>query len=214
MKVIRALLFDLDGTLIDSASDITRCLNVVLKSHGFGERKVEEVQRCIGDGVLTLLERATGIKDREQLEEMAKVFKPYYAKHCLEKTELYPGVKKILQHFHHKKMAIVSNKPYEMVLKNLQHFSLRNYFQVVFGAESIANRKPHPEPVRKALEILTVRPEEALVVGDGTTDILSGKSAGTWTCAVTYGYRPKEELLALKPDFVIDRIIDLKKVIC
>lgn len=213
MRKINALLFDLDGTLIDSASDITRCLNVVLKSFGFSERRQEEVKRFIGDGVLSLLGKATGSSDSQLIEKMAEKLKNYYAEHFIEETVLYPQVGETLNHFRGKKMAVISNKPSALVAKTIEHFSLNKFFQVVFGAESTLNRKPHPEPILKVLEILAVCPPEALVIGDGTTDILSGKSAGTLTCAVTYGYRPKEELLALGPDFVINSFEELKEII-
>lgn len=213
MKKVSALIFDLDGTLIDSSADITRCLNVVLKSYGFGERKEEEVQGFIGDGIRILLEKACGSQDAELLSKMEKSLKSYYSEHCIETTHLYPGVAETLKHFREKKMALISNKPYEMVIKTLEHFSVRDYLKVVLGAESTANRKPHPEPILKAVEILKAKPLETLVVGDGTTDILAGKSAGTWTCAVTYGYRSAEELQAAGPDFVISRIEELKEII-
>ncbi len=213
MTKVSGLIFDMDGTLVDSSADIAASLNHALKTLGLAPKTQEEVHSFIGDGMKTLLERATGSKDEALIAQAVSIFRPYYLEHCVNATVLYPNTREVLDHFQGKTIALVSNKPYEMVLKILDHFGIRNRFQVVLGGESTKERKPHPEPILKSIAGMGTAPETTLVIGDGTTDIQAGKSAGALTCAVTYGYRKFEELSPCKPDFFIDRIEDLKSIV-
>lgn len=210
---VQALIFDLDGTLIDSCADIAASLNYVLAQLKLPLRPPREVERFVGDGVKVLFARATGSSDPELLDRAVALFRPHYLEHCVDQTVLYPGVKDVLERYKSKKCAVVSNKPYEMVLKTLDHFSIRSCFASVMGAESTPNRKPHPEPVTKTLEILNAARETALMIGDGTADMEAGAGAGVKTCAALYGYRSREELAAANPDFTIESISDLKYLI-
>lgn len=210
---VQALLFDLDGTLIDSSQDIADSLNYVLKGMGLPARSKAEVERFVGDGVRTLLVRSIGSDDEALIGKAAETFKNHYLVHCIDETVLYPGVETVLDLFKAKKKAVISNKPCDMVVKTLEHFGIARHFNVVMGAESAKARKPDPEPVLKALEKLGVPPGEAIMIGDGTTDIRAGKAAGAFTCAATYGYRARAELQAFGPDYFIDRMEDLKAVV-
>lgn len=213
MIEVRSLIFDLDGTLVDSCADIAASLNYTLEQVHYPPLSKETVQKIVGDGVRTLLTRATGCSEDSFLNSAIDIFKSHYRQHYVDQTTLYPHVRETLDYFRDKKMAVVSNKPYEMVEKTLVHFGIRGRFEVVLGPESTQERKPHPEPILKSLEALQTPPNQSLLVGDSTTDIQAGKSAGIWTCAATYGYRPKEELETLKPDFFIHGIEELKNII-
>ena len=213
MTKVASLIFDLDGTLIDSSHDIAGSLNHTLKTLGLPVKSKNEVQGLVGDGVRALLIKATGRSDEEYLEKAIALFKPHYLEHCNDTTILYPGVAQILDHFKDKKKAVVSNKPHDMIQKTLRHFGIDGCFEVVLGGESTAQRKPHPEPVLLSLREMKVSPGDSVMVGDGSTDIQAGKSAGTRTCAVTYGYRDRAELERYKPDFFIDKIEDLKHIV-
>jgi phosphoglycolate phosphatase len=210
---VQALLFDLDGTLIDSSQDIADSVNHALRTLGLPAKSKAEVERFVGDGVRTLLARALGSDTDPRIGAASESFRAHYSVHCADRTVLYPGVEETLEFFKDKKKAVVSNKPYEMVLKTLRHFGIEHHFGAVLGAESTARRKPDPEPLLKALETLSVPGSQALMVGDGTTDMLAGKAAGTRTCAVTYGYRGRSELSECGPDFFADRILDLKTLV-
>ncbi len=211
--MFKALIFDLDGTLVDSVQDIAHALNCTLKDLSLPEKSLEEVRDIVGDGVRTLLGRATGNTKKEFVENAAQIFHHHYRKHCVDNTFLYPGVRELLDFYKNKKLAVVSNKPYEMILQTLKHCAIENHFKLVLGPESTTNKKPHPEPILKTLEEFSVEANTTLMVGDGTTDMEAGKSAGVFTCAVTYGYRKKEELERYNPDFFIDKIEDLKKIV-
>ena len=198
---------------MDSSKDIARSLNYTLEVLNLPLKPEEEVRKFIGDGMKTLLQRATERPDDVFIGKAVEIFRPHYLKHCTDATILYPGTKEVLSFFRNKALALISNKPGEMVLKILDHFGIRNYFKVVLGGESTKEKKPHPEPVLRSLDLMQTAKDAALIVGDGTTDIQAGKSAGILTCAVTYGYKDPQELSSCQPDFLIDRIADLKKII-
>lgn len=206
------LIFDMDGTLVDSAEDIASSVNHALKTLGYPEKSREDVKRFIGDGMRTLLARALG-KDEEALISRAiEIFRPYYQEHCVDRTRLYPDVPEILEYFKEKPIALITNKPCAMAEKILEHFQIARHFKVILGAESTQEKKPHPEPVLKALAGMKVPSASALIIGDGPTDVQSGKAAGAKTCAVTYGYKSRRELEASSPDFYIDRLSDLRNI--
>lgn len=211
--MFNALIFDLDGTLVDSVQDIAHALNCTLEDLKLPVKSLEAVRDIVGDGVLTLLGRATENEDEEYVEKAAQIFHHHYKRHCVDNTFLYPGVRELLDFYRHKKLAVVSNKPYEMILQTLKHCGIEDHFRLVLGPESTLNKKPHPEPILKTLKELEVSAQTTLMVGDGTTDMEAGKSAGVLTCAVTYGYRNKEELEIYRPDFFIDKFEDLKKIV-
>lgn len=212
-KNFLTFIFDLDGTIVDSLEDIADSVNWVLKKFKLPERSQSEIRQFIGGGVHELFRKSIGTDDEILIDKAVKIFEKYYIEHCVDKTVLYPEVREMLDFLKSKKLAIVSNKPYKIVMETLKKLSILNDFKVVLGAESAENKKPHPEPVIKALKLLNSSPECALMIGDGTTDIQAAKQAGIFTCAVTYGYRDKNELMKLKPDFMIERIGDLRKIV-
>ncbi len=207
------LIFDMDGTLIDSSADIASSLNFTLTQLGMESKTNQQVRNLIGDGMRTLLERATGNKEDAFIQKAIEIFRAHYLEHCTDATTLYPNTLEILNHFRAKSMALVSNKPYDMVVKILNHFRLHHTFKIVLGGESTKEKKPHPEPVLKSISTMGTTPESTIIIGDGTTDIQAGKSAGTWTCGVTYGFKTMHELEPYHPDFLIDRIEELKSII-
>ncbi|OGR87698.1 MAG: phosphoglycolate phosphatase [Elusimicrobia bacterium RIFCSPLOWO2_01_FULL_60_11] len=202
----------MDGTLVDSAADIAAAVGFTLNELGLPEKELKEVIGFIGDGMRTLLERATGFKEERELARAIEIFRPYYLENCADETTLYPGVQETLEHFKGLPLGLVTNKPAAMTLKILAHFKISKYFKAVVGGESTPNKKPDPEPVLKALAEMGVAPEAALMIGDGPADIFAGRRAGTRTCAVTYGYRGREELEKLNPDYIIEHLNKLKDI--
>ena len=198
--------------MVDSAGDISNSVNFTLRTLGRPPRSGNEIKDFIGDGAKVLLERALGVRDEKEISEALEIFKPYYLEHCADQSTLYPGVRETLEAFEAIPMGVISNKPQEMIEKILERFAVSKYFKVVLGPESTREKKPHPEPVLKFLAQAGVPAKDAAVVGDGITDIQAGKSAGTLTCAVTYGYKERRQLEAQKPDFVIDHLSDLVKI--
>ena len=212
MRRVRAVLFDLDGTLIDSVGDIAASVNWVLSRLGLPPKSVPEVAGFVGDGVQALLQRSLGERETtERVREALRQFRAHYLRHCLDTTRLYATVQSTLAHYRAKRLAVVTNKPYPPTMRILDGLHVTGYFPVVLGGESTPRRKPHPEPVHRAVELLGVAPSEALIVGDSPHDIQAGRTAGLATCGVTYGLTPRRGLEAARPDYLIDALQELTR---
>ncbi|MBL8023122.1 MAG: phosphoglycolate phosphatase [Elusimicrobia bacterium] len=210
---VKGILFDLDGTLIDSRRDIANCVNFTLAELGHAPLSVERVERMVGDGVRQLLSRAIGPMDEPTQKRALEIFLPYYRDHCTDTTRLYPGVIETLRFFAGMGLALVTNKPMVHTEKTLATLGLNTYFPVVLGGDSLARRKPDPEPLWEALRRLDVFPGDAVMVGDSPMDIQAARSAGVRVVAVSYGFRTEEELQSLSPDFLISDFTQLREVL-
>ena len=210
MKSVELIIFDLDGTLINSLRDISLSLNFALKKLGRKSLDEEEVRGYIGSGVKRLLEDVLGSPDESRVREMMSLFQMHHEKHLLDNTTLYPGVKEILQFYKSKKKAVISNKNKDFSLVVLKGLEIEKNFDMILGPDDTERRKPFPDPIFKVLSELRVTPLRALMVGDNPIDIEAGKGAGVLTCAVTYGFSEKKDLKKSGPDFIIDDILDLK----
>jgi phosphoglycolate phosphatase len=210
---VDAVLFDLDGTLVDSRADIALSVNHTLTTLGFPPISMEEVQRHVGDGVRQLLTRSAGPLDPPTMERALAVFLPHYLEHCVDTTRLYPGVADTLDGWNGKALGVVTNKPEAHTQKTLRATGLTGRFRAVLGAETLPQKKPSPEPLWEALKRLGVPKERALMVGDSLIDIHAARAAGVRVAAVTYGFRPAAELRAAAPDFLLDRFDHLQEVV-
>lgn len=207
MKNLHYLLFDLDGTLVDSVPDLTLSLNLLRAELDCSPLREKQVVPMIGDGVGALVKRALG----ENLYQPAHRdrFMELYAVHLLDHTICYPGIEKLLNCHSADKMAIVTNKPYQLTMKLLDGLNLAKYFKVIVGGDSYTEKKPHPLPVIKALAGLGAVPEQAVMVGDHHTDLYSGREAGTATCFCAYGMGHTD---GLTTDFYAEQSTDLLKL--
>ena len=215
MKTQRDLIiFDLDGTLIDSSTDIAWCANEVLEYLGYERRGVEEIKKDIGWGVKPLLERLVPNEPEERISDARLKFLEIYDSHLVVDSFLYPGVIQTLEHFKGvgKKLAVVTNKPIGLSEKILKIFELDGFFMSVVGGDSFQRRKPHPEPINAVVQSAQVAPERAVMIGDSPVDCEAGKAAGLYTVGVTYGFRDRSELSLC--DVLIDDMTSLMDVIC
>ena len=210
--MIKLIIFDLDGTLIDSSVDITNAINYAIGPYGGRPLTVKETISIVGEGITKLIERLiemNGITaDRDVVVDM---FLKHYSDHLVDNSPAYPGVKETLQKLDDYKKAVISNKREALSQKILDELDLSQYLDLVVGSDTTPERKPSPVPVLHVLSKFGVRPEEAVIVGDSNFDIEAGKAAGIRTVAVTYGYRPLEMLK--DADFKIDRMDKLPAVI-
>lgn len=201
---VDAILFDLDGTLIDSKKDLFLSVRYLQDKYAKRRSTEAEVATFIGDGVVKLVQRALPGVEGNLRREAVKTFKRYYRQHCLDHTRLYPGVRQMLAHFRHKKLAVVTNKPVRVSRRILRGLGILSAFRVVLGGDSLRTKKPHPAPIRFALTRMRVsQPQNALMVGDGKNDILAGRAAGTWTCGIRSNIGSRAKLLAAQPHFRI-----------
>ncbi|MCI0693818.1 HAD-IA family hydrolase [candidate division KSB1 bacterium] len=207
------LIFDLDGTLVDTRRDLANAVNYALRQLGKNEVEVDTVTGYVGDGVRKLLERALGHAAKTGLETAHRHFRSYYHEHIADFSQPYPGVREVLAHFARKQKAILTNKPQEFTEALLQRLDIRRHFAMVIGGQPNLKLKPDPEAVFKILHHFNLPASRVLIIGDGENDILAGQAAKIVTCAVAYGFRPEEKLRALQPDFVLAAPAELMNVV-
>jgi len=212
MKQIDLLIFDLDGTLVDTRRDLANSVNFALNALNLPALQIEEVMSYVGDGLKKLLDRSLPKDGLENIGEVIDIFREHYREHCLDFSGFYPDVVNILNYFQDKKMTVVSNKPEEFTRLILEGLRIADFFEIILGGDSLPLMKPDPGPILHILDKLNASNEKTAIVGDGTTDIEAGKAANILTCAVTYGLKEKEVLLKMEPDFMIDDIVELKRI--
>lgn len=215
-KPLRGVLFDLDGTLVDSAADLQATLNRLLPEYGLRPLSLDEVKAKIGDGVAKLVERAfiaTG-GDLDNVDAAARRFLALYEGHAAALTVAYPGVRDALMQLQAQGLvlAVVTNKPLAVTQEILAALDLARFFAAVVGGDSAPRRKPHPDPIMKALADAGLKADEAIMVGDNYHDIEAAHAAGVEAIIVTYGYshKPPSETGA---DHVVDTMPEIVPLI-
>jgi phosphoglycolate phosphatase len=218
MLTVDLLLFDLDGTLIDSKTDLANSINLMLADVGRPQLDEAVVGGFVGDGVRVLVRRcltATHPNHEPPNDELHKrgiaLMHQHYADEMLKTTRLYPHVAETLDAFKDKRKAVVTSKEVRFTRILLEHFGIANRFDVIVGGDTVSARKPDPEPVREAIRLLGGSASEAVMIGDSENDINAGRGAGTVTCGVTFGFRTAEQLRVTHPDVIIDRFDQLKE---
>jgi len=211
---IKLMVFDLDGTLADTGADLAFSVNRTLLSMGLPGRPDAEILGFVGDGVRKLLERSLGGGHRERLEEALARFTEIYAAHLLDRTVLYPGVTDILSRFAAKPKVLITNKGTEFTLALCRGLGIGRHFREIIGGDSQAFMKPDARLLRPLFGRYGAVPEETLVVGDGVNDILLARNAGARSCAFLNGLGRRGDLLDLRPDFTIERMIELAEIAC
>jgi phosphoglycolate phosphatase len=210
LRHVDLLIFDLDGTLVDTRADLADAVNRALQRLELPPLSIERICEYVGDGVQTLLSRALGPEHRDVVETGVRFFREYYGTHLLDQTRLYPGIRETLEHFTRKRKTIVTNKPLDFTMRILKGLEIDSHFELVLGGDSMGERKPHPEPARRVLRSTGVASQAAAVIGDSPADIEMAKHAGIYSVGVTYGLRPSEVVRAAGPDLLLDDLRDLQ----
>ena len=207
---VRLLVFDLDGTLIDSRLDLIHSVNATLRHLGRPELDGDVIASYVGDGAPALVRRALENTDDETLLRTAlEYFLGYYRLHKLDHTTVYAGIPEALAELAqplnevHRRMAVLSNKPVNPSRDIVQALGLGDFFVRIYGGNSFATKKPDPMGVQTILHETGVAADEALLIGDSSVDVLTGRNAGMWTCGVAYGFAPRS-LEAVPPDVLIE----------
>lgn len=212
---IKLIIFDLDGTLIDSSRDITDAINYAILPYGLSPLTTKDTIKLVGEGISRLIEKLLSTTIFNGNDDVRRTvmdrFLQYYSAHLLDNTDIYPNVRFTLERLKEYKKAVISNKREALSRKILEGLGIGNFFDMIIGSDSTPEKKPSPLPILKVLAEFDVKPEEAIIVGDSNLDIEAGRAAGLRTVSVTYGYRPYE--MIKDADFVIDRIEDLVEII-
>ena len=210
---VHLVIFDLDGTLIDSRLDLIHSVNAMLRHLGRPELPGEVVASYVGDGAPMLVRRALGDpKDEKFFKKALDYFLAYYKEHKLDHTTVYSGVPEALKHIQanggSRKMAVLSNKPVHPSRAIVDALGLGHFFVSVYGGNSFETKKPDPLGVQTILKETATSARAALMVGDSSVDVLTGRNAGIATCGVTYGFAP-HTLCEVQPDVVVDSPAEL-----
>ncbi len=205
MNRVRAFIFDLDGTLVDSLQDIADALNVALAHLQQPPASRQQVRSWVGDGLPALCARAAPDADPQALESLVQLTKEHYRLHCTDHTRLYPKVLRMLNLLKVRQtpIGLLSNKPHLLTVQVVRQLRLGHYFRDVRGCADQEERKPSPTLALQIARELEIEPRAVMVVGDSVVDIGTARNAGMISVAVTWGFRSKAELAAAKPDFMV-----------
>jgi len=214
----QCLLFDLDGTLVDSRADLINSVNLMLAELGREPLPDARVINFIGEGARLLVERAlsanqNGEPRNPDIDGALEIFRRHYREHLLDHTRVYPEVEQTLNRLDHIPKAVVTNKPYEFTMELLEGIGLSSYFEVVFGGDSLAERKPSPMMLVEAARRCGAQASDCLMVGDSRVDVEAGRAASMKTCGYIPGFRGRTELVEAGVDYVIERFSELRALV-
>ena len=212
MSTIKLLVYDLDGTLIDSRQDIANAVNGTLTELGLKNLPAEAIAAFVGSGVTHLMGQALGeVTDdgARYLERSIKLFRRRYGEHLLDQTQAYPSVRKVLEFFKARKQAVITNKPEGFSQTILRGLGIDSYFFRIVGGDQGFPKKPDPKALLDILKTAGVSSAEALLIGDSAIDVETGRNAGVKTAAVTYGFGKRNEIEKSRPDFLWDDLEEL-----
>jgi phosphoglycolate phosphatase len=206
---VRVLIFDLDGTLIDSKLDLALAVNAALEEMGRGPLPHGQIFSYVGQGAPSLIARALGdgATDEDCLRGL-EFFIKYYSVHKLDHTVLYPGVREALDALTGMPMAVLTNKPVGASRGILKGLGLADHFRFVYGGNSFERKKPDPMGVETILREFGAAPAQSMVVGDSEVDVRTARNAGAWACGVTYGFG-SHRLAEYPPDILVDSLTEL-----
>ena len=215
MKKYDTVIFDLDGTLLNTLEDLADAVNFVMRKNHYPERTIEEVRCFVGNGIRRLMELAVPENVSEiEFEQVFEEFKSYYTKHCQIKTCAYDGIMPLLKCLYEKgyAMAIVSNKNHAAVCE-LNDIYFKDYIEVAIGQKDGIRKKPAPDTVVQALKELGKTKERAIYVGDSEVDFATAENSGMDCVLVTWGFRTLDELADFTPAAFIDQAEQLLEVL-
>ena len=204
----KLIIFDLDGTSLNTIADLAQSTNHALQTLGYPAHPESAYHFMVGNGINKLFERALpeGEKTEENVLRVRREFIPYYDVHNADKSRPYPGIPELLDQLQEKGMqlAVASNKYQSATTKLIAHYFPTIRFTAVFGQREGVNVKPDPTIVHDILDIAKVSKEEVLYVGDSGVDMQTAANAGVTACGVTWGFRPRAELETFHPDHIVD----------
>lgn len=206
---VKALIFDLDGTLIDSKRDLVVAVNASRHQMHLPELDDEVISSYVGEGMQKLIERAMGAgATGEQVQQAMAFFLEYYRAHMLDHTVPFPGVMEGLAACNGRPMAVLTNKPVRISRAILEGLGMDGFFRRIYGGNSFETKKPDPQGLNTLLGEFGLEPRQAMVVGDSVTDVQTARNAGTWVAGVTYGIG-SDRLGEMPPDILLDSLTQL-----
>ncbi|MBQ7908796.1 MAG: HAD family hydrolase [Elusimicrobiaceae bacterium] len=213
----KLVIFDLDGTLLDTIADLAQATNQALHQLGFPVHEEKAYYRFVGSGINKLFERALPVQARttENVAKVRALFVPYYDAHNADLTRPYDGIVSLLEHLQNSGflLAIASNKYQSATEKLAKYYFPQIHFSAVLGQREGLPVKPDPLFVKEILTLTQTSAQETLYVGDSDVDMMTARNAGVEACAVTWGFRAREELLSFRPAFVAEQAQDIAQIL-
>ncbi len=203
------IIFDLDGTLVDSSLDLANSTNQMLSEFDFPLHSIEKIKSFIGNGAKKLIERSLPKDSAISVEVALKRFQEIYKERCLENTDFFPQVRETIQQLSEFRLGVLSNKPDKFTKEIIRSLGLLENFDFVYGADFFGILKPNPYLIEK----IKGDAKNILYVGDSIVDLTFAKNANITSCIVTYGLGDLEEMKKMKPDFLIDNFSEILKVL-
>lgn len=216
------LLFDLDGTLVDSAPDLAAALNMALSEMAFPTFENDIIRGWVGNGAQVLVQRGLSGSfeigsslDPTLVKQCLARFLHHYEQRVCVKTRLYDGVKTTLQNLKQQgfSLNIITNKPEKFIAPILHSLNIEDLFSLMLGGDSLAEKKPSPAPLLHAMALLNVTPQESMMIGDSGNDINAAHTANVDSVGLTYGYNQGQDIRVHKPTYVLERFDDLVSVL-
>lgn len=199
----RLIIYDLDGTLVDTLDDIAASANHMLRSLGAAPLSRAEVRRYVGRGVHELVGECLKSGDRALIDRGVTIYRAHYAEHLLDHSCVYPGVPEMVRHFRSRTQVVLTNKPSPFSEQLLQALGLAKHFAHILTGDGAYPRKPDPSAVVALLKTYDLTPEQAVIIGDSPIDIATGRSAGIMTVALTQGLSDEADLRDAEPDLLV-----------
>ena len=201
--MMRLVIYDLDGTLVDTKEDLVLASNYMLAQLGRPSLSAQEIWRSVGRGLAQLVKGCLGTEDSREIEEGMRIFRAYYGAHMMDHTRLYPGVRAVLDHFKERQQAVITNKPDPYSRQILDGLGVAGYFLEIIAGNSEFPKKPDPSAVLAVMRKSRAQPQETLLVGDSAVDMETGRRAGAFTVGVDQGFAEDGELLGAGPDVLV-----------
>ena len=211
-RKISQIVYDFDGTLVDTLFDIADAVNLSLDELGLRTLSREAICKYVGKGVERLMAQSIEDTGYSDLSHACQLFRKHYSENLMNHTRFYPAGREILHHFRDKRQAICSNKPEDFVRRILVSLKSLEAFDAILGGDSLTTRKPDPEGLLHLLDRFKCSPEQAVLIGDSPVDIETGKRAGVYTCVVSFGFGNPNEIASANPDCSIDHLSQLKEL--
>ncbi len=202
MTSVKALFFDLDGTLVDTLPDIARAVNLLRREHGCRPLSLAQVQSLIGDGARKLVQRVIGREEESSFQRFLEL----YEQHLLDESAVYEGMEEVLDRYEDKLLVCITNKPRSLAEQVLDGLQIRERFQLLIGPEDVPRKKPDPAGIVQALDHFSLDSGQVVMIGDHHTDVRAALAAGVMSCFCDYGYGHIDGLAA---DVSVDRPLEI-----
>ena len=208
----KLILYDLDGTLVDTRRDIINSVRHALKTLGGPELTDDEIKDCVGTGLHALIKQAFRTEDEKLADRGSKLYREHYKKHMLDHTHLYAGAREFLEHFKDRKQAVITNKPNPYSSQILEALGVASYFIAILAGDNDLPFKPDPAAICHLMEETGVTVEEVLFVGDSPIDVQAARNAGVEVVTLSHGFASEATLREAKPDHIVRDFAELRRL--